>query len=70
MFKMGQRVRVWPRPGVRVLEHPGIADRFLPAEGAIVEWSTWWARRASDGSILLSDPTKKTSAPAPSGEPS
>lgn len=69
-FKMGGRVRVWPRPGVRVPEHPGIADRFLPADGAVVEWSTWWARRAGDGSILLTDPNAKTSAPARSGDAS
>lgn len=61
----GQRVRVWPRPGLRVLSHPGITNRYLPPEGAVVEWSTWWARRVADGSVLLTDPT---SATAPSKE--
>ena len=59
-FKAGQRVRVWPRPGLRVPIHAGIVGRFLPADGAEVEWSTWWARRAADGSALLTDPVTAT----------
>src|SRR5881227_1189354 len=56
-LKLGQRVRVWPRPGARVPEHPSLPGRFLPPGGAEVEWSTWWARRVGDGSALLFDPT-------------
>lgn len=59
-LKPGQRVRVWPRPGLRVPTHAGIANRFLPPGGEEVEWSTWWARRVADGSALLTDPTRAT----------
>jgi hypothetical protein len=67
-LKLGAAVHVWPRPGRRVPTHAGIANRFLPPEGAVVEWSTWWARRVADGSALLTDPSKATtpaSQPAP-----
>lgn len=66
-LKPGQRVRVWPRPGLRVPTHARIANRFLPPDGADVEWSSWWARRVSDGSALLTDPRTVTS-PLPSIE--
>jgi len=59
-LKAGDRAHVWPRPGLRVPTHAHIANRFLPADGADVEWSTWWARRVADGSALLTDPTKAT----------
>lgn len=66
-LQLGQRVRLWPRPGLRVPEHSGIGGRFLPAGGADVEWSTWWARRVGDGSVLLTEPGAK---PQPTDQPS
>lgn len=68
-LKAGQRVRVWPRPGLRVPTHASIANRFLPPDGAEVEWSTWWARRVADGSALLTDPSHATTAGAPAAAP-
>lgn len=67
-LKIGQTVHVWPRPGVRVLVDPQIPGRFLPADGADVAWSPWWQRRASDGSVLLSNPLPPPTASA-KGEP-
>lgn len=64
-LKPGQRVHVWPRPGLRVPSHPQIANRFLLPEGAVVEWSSWWARRVADGSALLTDPSTATAPSAP-----
>ncbi len=55
-FKLGQAVCLWPRPGLRVPEHPDIPGRFLPEDGATVVWSPWWHRRALDGSVCLTDP--------------
>jgi len=66
-LRLGQRVRVWPRPGLRVPTHSGIPNRFLPPDGADVEWSTWWVRRVGDGSALLTDPAPATK-PAPPNE--
>lgn len=60
VLKTGAPVRVWPRPGRLVPTHAGIAGRFLPADGAEVQWSTWWARRVADGSALLTDPSTAT----------
>jgi len=62
-------VRVWPRPGLRVPTHAAIANRFLPPDGAVVEWSTWWARRVADGSALLTDPDRATKPGSPPAAP-
>lgn len=64
-LKTGQRVRVWPRPDLRVPTHAHIAGRYLPPDGADVEWSTWWARRVADGSVLLTDPSQATKPTPP-----
>jgi len=34
----------------------------LPAEGAWVDWSGYWARRKADGSIVEIEPPKKPKA--------
>jgi hypothetical protein len=68
-LKVGQRIHVWPRPGLRVPTHAGIPGRFLPVEGAEVEWSAWWARRVGDGSALLTDPSVATRPEAPKPAP-
>jgi hypothetical protein len=49
-----------------VLEHPGIAGRFLPDDGADVRWSTWMHDRVMDGSALLVDPRPAPQSPQPS----
>lgn len=64
-LKIGQMVHVWPRPDLRVLMDPQIRDRFLPSAGADVAWSPWWQRRASDGSVLLTDPSPTATAAVP-----
>lgn len=73
-LKVGQTVRVWPRPGLRVLVDPRMPGRFLPDEGADVAWSCWWHRRALDGSVVFLElptaaPTvQPTVAPAADGQ--
>lgn len=55
--KIGDRVCVWPAPGLRVLEMPG---RFfpakIPAEGCEVSWSPFLEQRFRTGEIHLHDP--------------
>lgn len=65
-LKVGQTVHVWPRPGLRVLVDAQIPGRFLPDDGADVAWSSWWLRRASDGSVLITDPNPSAPVAAPS----
>ncbi|WP_445157405.1 DUF2635 domain-containing protein [Halomonas sp. E14] len=36
--------------------------RPLPAEGAEVDWSGYWARRMADGSVVKAKPPQKTKA--------
>jgi hypothetical protein len=62
--QVGQAIRVWPRPGLLVVEQPDIPGRFLSPEGAEVVWSAWWQRRLDDGSVFLFDPR----APRDGGE--
>jgi hypothetical protein len=60
-IKIGDTVKVWPKPGLRVQSHADIPGRWLADEGQDVVWTDWLAARARDGSLLLTDPH-----PAPS----
>jgi hypothetical protein len=65
-LQIGDPVRVWPKPGLRVLEHPGIVGRFLSEDGAEVRWSTWMHDRVMDGSVSLVDPRPAPQSHQPS----
>lgn len=58
-LKVGDTVKVWPRPGLRVQAHAGIPGRFIPDEGDEMKWSPWLAARVADGSVLLTDPNAR-----------
>lgn len=61
------RVRMTPRPGIRVLYPAGspLQGQALPADGAMVEPSSYWRRRILDGDVVEGDlpPDKATKAP-------
>ena len=56
---IGDKVHVWPSPGLRVQDGPrGLADggRFLPAEGREVKWSYLHLEQLRSGELFLHDP--------------
>lgn len=53
MPNIGDRVRCRPAAGEAVQRGPGLAEQFLPAEGAEVTWSPYHQQRLQDGSITL-----------------
>jgi hypothetical protein len=64
-IKIGDTVRVWPKPGLRVQSHADIPGRWLADEGQDVVWTDWLAARARDGSLLLTNPKPATPASKP-----
>ena len=56
--KIGDRVRVWPAPGLAV-QVDGIYGRFISSDGIEVTWSDYYHRRYLDGSLGLSNPLAK-----------
>lgn len=61
-IKIGDTVKVWPKPGLAVQSHADIAGRFLATEGQEVVWTEWLRQRLADGSLLLTDPHRKPTA--------
>lgn len=59
--KIGERVKVRPRPGHNV-QVDGIFGRFLAAAGEEVTYSYWYHERLLDGSITI-DPPAATEVP-------
>lgn len=59
---IGTRVKVWPHPGLRVLDGPipgGAGPRWLPEDGREVTWSEFQHRQFGAGEIHLHDPRVK-----------
>lgn len=67
-LKEGQRVKVWPMPGLRVKVAPDhvrdvggkptlVEQRVLSAAGEEVTWSLWWHDLARGGAVAFSDPS-------------
>jgi hypothetical protein len=67
MLKNGDRVTVWPMPGLRVKVGPDshrdingvptlVEARLLSDKGEEVEWSSWWHDLARGGALAFSDP--------------
>lgn len=63
---LGDRVTVWPAPGLRVQDGDRVGA-FLsgPKE---VTWDAFWHRRLLEGAVLLRDPAPSP-APAPQTAP-
>ncbi len=53
---MGDRVRIWPAPGVRVQDGADQFGVFLSVEGREVTWDAYWHRRYLEGALHLLDP--------------
>lgn len=69
MPQLGERVFVWPRPGLRVPQSPALPVVYLPSEGKTCTWSPYLERRYEAAEIYLTDPYPKAKAetpPAPS----
>lgn len=67
LFRVGDKVKVWPRPGHDVpsappqtIETPAgpqtLLARPLKPEGQVVEWSAWLQEMARHGGVFMTDP--------------
>ncbi len=62
-FNKGDKVKVWPRPGLRVKIGPDqmsnskmLESRTLDPAGEEVAWSEWFHDLAKGGALYFSDP--------------
>lgn len=53
MPKIGERVKLYPRPGHRVDVDPAILGRFFAPDGEEVTFSYFHHERLTDGSLSL-----------------
>ena len=63
----GDRVHIWPAPGLQVQDGAlSVSDggRWLPAEGRDVRWTPFHYEQIRAGEIYLHDPTPGEAAPA------
>jgi len=75
LLNKGDRVKVWPRPGLTVRKHPDVfnGSAMLPAPalspaGEDVAWSEWYLDLAKGGALYFSDPRHEDNGgPAGSG---
>jgi hypothetical protein len=54
--ELGEKVHVWPTPGLKVQEDANLFGRFLPPEGRLVHWSPFHHSRRAEGVLHLVDP--------------
>lgn len=70
LLNVGDKVKVWPRPGREVPSAPPTAietpagvqillARSLRSDGEEVRWSAWLQEQARQGDVLFSDPGAK-----------
>lgn len=54
---MPREIYVTPKPGVIVVDPSAMDD--LPAEGRMVEKSSYWTRRANEGAVTITKSAPK-----------